>query len=134
MHHHEPGGTLLKFRQLPGRFAVCQLPAGQPLPAWATPEGFISVTRTPDELSIVCPETAVPAGTKSAPEWICLQLQGPFPFHQTGVLASFIAPLSANAIPIFAISTYDTDYVLIQEPFLKKALETLRQSGHELVT
>jgi hypothetical protein len=61
-----------------------------------------------------------------------LKLEGPFPFSQTGVLLSFIEPLSSNGIPIFAISTYDTDYVLIQEEFAGMALEMLQAAGHEL--
>jgi hypothetical protein len=64
--------------------------------------------------------------------WICLKLEGPFPFSQTGVLLSFIEPLSNNAIPIFAISTYDTDYVLIPEEFGKSSLDVLSAAGYVL--
>jgi len=124
---------LLKFRQLPTPYAICQLPATDPVPDWTSQGEFTSITRTPAELSIVCPESTFPAGIKADRGWICLQLQGPFPFSETGILSSFIAPLSANAIPIFAISTYDTDYVLIQQPFLEEALETLRHAGHVLL-
>ena len=70
---------------------------------------------------------------KSGPRWICLKLEGPFPFSQTGVLLSFIEPLSRNGIPIFATSTYDTDYVLVQEDFADQALAMLRSAGHERV-
>jgi hypothetical protein len=63
---------------------------------------------------------------------MCLKLEGPFPFSVTGILLSFIQPLSDNAIPIFAVSTFDTDYVLIQEEFSEKALSILQQAGHEL--
>ena len=63
---------------------------------------------------------------------MCLKLEGPFPFSVTGILLSFIQPLSDNAIPIFAVSTYDTDYVLIQEEFSEKALSILQQAGHGL--
>jgi hypothetical protein len=85
-----------------------------------------------DELSIVCPQENVPQGIKADKGWLCLKLQGPFPFSETGILASFIAPLSANAIPIFATSTYDTDYVLIKEEYARVALQTLQQAGHQL--
>ncbi len=64
--------------------------------------------------------------------WVCLKLEGPFPFSLTGVLLSFIEPLSNNAIPIFAISTFDTDYVLIQEEFMGRVIDLLRDAGHEL--
>src|SRR5215472_2465625 len=124
---------LLTFRRLPALYAICQPRATDPIPTWATQGEFTSITRTPTELSIVCPESNIPAGIKADRGWICLQLQGPFPFSETGILSSFIAPLSANAIPIFAISTYDTDYVLILQPFLEKALETLRRAGHVML-
>ena len=64
--------------------------------------------------------------------WICLKLEGPFLFSQTGVLLSFIEPLSSNGVPIFAISTYDTDYVLVQEEFAGMAIDALQHAGHEL--
>ena len=102
-----------------------------PVPDWAAKGEFTSVTRTADELSIVCTTDNVPANVQSPHRWICLKLEGPFPFSQTGVLLSFIESLSTNAVPIFAISTYDTDYVLIQEEFAGIALSTLQQAGHE---
>lgn len=92
---------------------------------------FNSITRTTDELSIVCPTVNVPPEVHSPHRWICLKLEGPFPFSQTGVLLSFIEPVSTKNAPIFAISTYDTDYVLIQEEFAW-AIEVLREAGHEL--
>jgi|SRR5580658_1995904 hypothetical protein len=73
------------------------------------------------------------AGRSLTPRWICLKLEGPFLFSQTGVLLSFIEPLSENAIPIFAISTFDTDYVLIPEEFAEASLIVLRDVGHVLV-
>jgi uncharacterized protein len=121
----------LKFRWLPGSYAIVRLGPDAPIPEWATKGEFTSVTRTADELSIVCPADNVQADVRSPHSWICLKLEGPFPFSQTGVLLSFIEPLSANGIPIFAISTYDTDYVLIQEEFTRIALDTLQQAGHE---
>lgn len=128
-----PEAPLLTFRRLPALYAICQSPATDPIPTWASQGEFNSVTRTPAELSIVCPESNIPAGIKADRGWICLQIQGPFLFSETGILGSFIVPLSANGIPIFAISTYDTDYVLIQQPFLEKTLEALRHAGHELL-
>jgi hypothetical protein len=120
----------LKFRLLPGAYAIVRLAPDAPLPAWATNGDFTSVTRNADELSIVCPTVNLPSDVNSAHRWICLKLEGPFPFSQTGVLLSFIEPLSTNDVPIFAISTYDTDYVLIQEEFAS-AIDLLRQAGHE---
>jgi uncharacterized protein len=120
----------LKFRLLTGFYAIVRLAPDALDPDWATKGAFASVTRTADELSIVCPTDNLPPEAHSPHRWICLKLEGPFPFSQTGVQLSFIEPLSKNRIPVFAISTYDTDYVLIQEEFMS-ALGLLREAGHE---
>ncbi|HEX4784519.1 MAG TPA: ACT domain-containing protein [Candidatus Sulfotelmatobacter sp.] len=122
----------LKFRLLPGFYSIIRLNPHAPVPHWAMRGEFTSITRTPEELSIVCRNENIPAGVHSPQRWICLKLEGPFPFSQTGILLSFVEPLSTNDIPIFAISTYDTDYVLIQEETLS-SLDLLREAGHERV-
>jgi len=126
-----PNRHQLKFRWLPGPYAIVRLAHDAAVPDWATKGQFTSITRTADELSIVCPAENLPRDVDSQHHWICLKLEGPFPFTQTGVLLSFIDPLSKNDIPIFAVSTYDTDYVLIQEEFAW-AMDVLREAGHEL--
>jgi uncharacterized protein len=122
----------LKFRQLPGPYAIVRLEPDAPIPNWATKGDFTSITRTADELSIVCPAADIPQDIDASPRWICLKLEGPFPFSQTGVLLSFLEPLSENGVPIFAISTCDTDYVLMQKEFAGLALNALQAAGHEL--
>jgi hypothetical protein len=104
-----------------------------PLPEWATRGEFTSVTRTTEELSVVCHADNLPAGVHSQPQWICYKLEGPFDFSLTGVLLAFIEPLSDNGFPIFVISTYDTDYVLVQEEYAGITQEALAAAGHELV-
>jgi hypothetical protein len=121
-----------KYRQLLGHYAIVRTPTEAPIPPWATTGDFTSITRTADELSIVCPVANVPPDVDPGPLWICLKLEGPFPFSQTGVLLSFIEPLSNNGVPVFAISTYDTDYVLVQEEFAEASLNALQSAGHEL--
>jgi len=123
----------LKFRHLPSLYAIVRQSPNAPVPAWATTAAFTSITRTADELSIVCPAENIPKDFAPALRWICLKLEGPFPFSQTGVLLSFIAPLSSNAIPIFAMSTYDTDYVLIPQEHADRARGLLNEAGHELI-
>jgi len=115
-----------------GPYAVVRLDPKAAVPDWATRGEFTSISRSADELSIVCPIGSLPAEVSSPHRWICLKLEGPFPFSQTGVLLSFIEPLSSNGIPIFAISTYDTDYVLIQEEYWGAAFNALQEAGHEL--
>ena len=128
MHH-------LKYSVLPDNYAVCRLAPDAVVPDWGLEScGFCSVTHAHNELSIVCPEKQVPPEIKSERGWFCLRLEGPFPFSQSGVLASFIGPLSTGGIPIFAISTFDTDYVLIKTEFRESALLALREAGHELLT
>jgi len=123
----------LKFRRLPNLYTVVRLAPNAPVPDWTTKGEFTSVTRTSDELSVVCPSANLPAEVHSPHRWTCLKLEGPFPFSQTGVLLSFIEPLSDSGVPIFAVSTYDTDYVLIQEEFVERAMDTLQKAGHELL-
>jgi uncharacterized protein len=124
-------GHQLKFRRLmDGPYAIVRLGADAAVPEWSTKGEFTSTTRTADELSIVCPAENVPRNVDVPHRWICLKLEGPFPFSMTGVLLSFIEPLSGNGVPIFAISTYDTDYVLIQEQWAGAAMDALRQAGH----
>ena len=127
-------GHRLKFRRLTdGPYAVVRLAADATVPSWATKGEFTSTTRTTEELSVVCPAAHLPRDVSSTHHWACFKLEGPFAFSLTGVLLSFIEPLSTNGIPIFAISTYDTDYVLVQEDFDDRALSALRQAGHELI-
>jgi uncharacterized protein len=121
----------LKFHVLAGHYAVVRFAADAEIPEWTTRGAFTSVTRTSDELSIVCPAENLPVAMQSH-RWACLKIEGSFPFSQTGVLLSFIQPLSESGVPIFALSTYDTDYVLIQEEFVKAAVIILQQAGHKL--
>ena len=117
---------------LEGRFAVCQLPPGEPFPAWAMGGGFFSLTRTGDELSVVSAEGAAPDGTKCEPGWRILQIEGPLDFGLTGILASVAEPLAEAGVSIFAISTFNTDYVMVKDESLEKAIEALEAAGHRV--
>jgi uncharacterized protein len=128
----------LKFRVLEERLAVCRLASDAPIPAGVLEGRFFCVVRTRDELSIVCSEDAcsedrMPDGTAVERGWIAVQLEGPFPFSMTGVLASFVQPLAAAQVPIFAISTFDTDYALIKRQDLERAVIALAAAGHKKV-
>ncbi len=126
-------GHELKFRRLSGPYVVVRLAPGEAVPAWAGEGEFTSVSRSADELSIVCPAGNLPHSIEAKLHWTCLKLEGPFAFSLTGVLLAFIEPLSSKGIPIFAVSTFDTDYVLIQEEWIGAALNALRDAGHKLL-
>jgi len=111
-----PGPTL---RLLEGSYAVGQLEPSSPIPSWAEGEGFVSISRTKEELSVVCREDRVPPAVKTERGWRCLEFQGPFDFSLSGILASVLGPLAEARIGIFAVSTYNTDYLLVNHPTAK---------------
>lgn len=114
----------------PARYAICRFEAGASVPAWAVGAEFLSVTRTAQELSVVCEDARVPDGAHAERERRLLQIEGTLAFTLIGVLASVAAPLATAEISIFAVSTYDTDYLLISEKDLRRATETLEAAGH----
>jgi hypothetical protein len=122
----------LTLTYLDGFFAVCQLASTQPIPAWASAGALVSVTRTPEELSIVCSQDAAPAGVKCERGWRALRVVGAVDFSAVGVLASLVAPLAEAGISIFAISTFDTDYLLVKQQTLDAAIASLREHGHAI--
>jgi uncharacterized protein len=121
----------LTLELLSGRYAVCRLEPASPLPDWAQ-GSFVSVTRTEAELSVVCPQEAVPAGVRAEPGWRSLRVKGPLGFGMTGILASLAGPLASSGVSIFVVSTYDTDYVMVQERDLARAAHALERAGHAL--
>jgi uncharacterized protein len=123
----------MKLTVLPQELGIARLGAGEPVPAWATHGWFHAITRTADELSIVCEEEAIPAPVRAERGWRCLQVDGPLDFSLTGILAALAAPLGAAGVSIFAISTFDTDHVLVRAEALDKAVEVLTDAGHEVV-
>jgi hypothetical protein len=122
----------LQYSRVPGEFAICRLASDGQVPDWATIGSLFSVTRSADELSIVCAAHQVPAEVKHEAGWSCFKLEGPFPFTMTGVLSSFLAPLAEARIPILAISTFDTDYILVKEKTGEAAMSALQAAGHRL--
>lgn len=116
------------------RLAVCRLDPSHPAPTWATEAGgpMTSVTRTTDELSVVVPEGVVPDDVTAERGWRALSVQGPLDFSLTGVLASLSRPLADAEVPVFVISTYDTDWLLVGEDDLARAVDVLRTAGHQV--
>ncbi len=126
----------LKLSVLDDSVAVCRMDAGAAVPlwptAWSTSGGFFSVTRTVDELSVVCPERFIPDGVKCERGWRVLKLNGPFDFSEVGVLTSVVTPLAEAGIAVFVVSTYDTDYVLVKLEQLGPAVSMLCGRGHKV--
>ncbi len=111
--------------------AVCRLSPQQDIPAWVLQQrSLLSITYTHDELSIVCPASSVPAETQSEKYWQAIKVQGPLDFSLTGILSTLAAPLAMEHIPIFVISTFDTDYILVKEQDVEHARTVLEEHGH----
>jgi hypothetical protein len=127
------------------KLAVIRLPPTSAIPSWilapTSTVGFLSITRTSDELSLVCPERIVPDtfesdnanAMKIEKGWVSFKVQGPLDFSLTGILASLAQPLAAEGISIFAISTYDTDFILVKEDVMEKAAGVFLVEGHTVV-
>lgn len=122
------------FSVLPGRLAIARFAADAQAPIeLLSATGFLSITRTADELSIVCPEALTERFPQADRGWRAIKVHGPFAFDQVGILASLLTPLAAASIGIFAISTFDTDYILVKAEDLDRAVGALQSSGHDRV-
>ena len=114
---------------LPDTFAICRLAGDAQIPDWASGD-FISITRTADELSIVCPQDHVPDDVKAERGWRCLRVAGTLDFSEVGVLSALARPLADAGISIFVVSTFDTDYLMAREADLERAVVVLGEAGH----
>jgi uncharacterized protein len=123
------GAGVLHLRILPGAFAVAKLSSSADLGAWAHGGELVQIVRTPNELSIVCSDDAVPPGVTVERGWRCFASADPLDLNQTGVLASLSGPLAEAQISIFVISTFDNDYVLVHGHEFEHAIEVLESSG-----
>jgi GNAT superfamily N-acetyltransferase len=122
----------LRLAGIAGSFAICKLPAGSAIPAWAAAGEFFSVTRTADELSIISREEMVPDGVVCERGWRCLRVAGSLPFTVVGVLASLTTPLAEAGVAVFAFSTFDTDYLLVKAEAMEPAFVALQAAGHAI--
>ncbi|MBZ9811715.1 MULTISPECIES: ACT domain-containing protein [unclassified Mesorhizobium] len=123
----------IRLKQLPGLYAISRLEPGAGIPGWADGPGFVSITRTEDELSIVCLQDRVPDAVKRDDEWVAFKLQGPFAFDETGIVLSVIRPLSENELGVFVVSTFDGDHLLVKAADRVAATRFLGEAGHTLL-
>ena len=122
----------LELYALPNTLAVCKLLPSEAIPKWAVQSSFFNITKTNEELSIVCDDSDVPRDTKAERGWRCLRVKGSLDFGLTGVLSSLVNPLAEARISIFSISTYNTDYLLVKEISFAKAISILSAAGHKI--
>lgn len=125
----------LRFTVLPGEFAVVRFGARDAVPPWALAgDAFMSATRTDDEISVVCQQAHVPPDVRAERGWAIVKLLGPFPFDAVGVLASCAQPLAEAGVSVFALSTFETDYILVKQAQRSVAIAALTRAGHREVT
>jgi len=123
----------MRLSRLRERFAITRFPAYVATPEWLAASSLVSLTRTSDELSIVCDESQVPPGQEDCERgWNCFKLHGPIAFTVTGVVAELTRPLANSRISVFVISTYDTDYILVKAEQADRAANAWRGLGHEV--
>ena len=124
----------LDLTVLDGTYAVVRLPSQSEIPNWAYGGNFISITKTDDELSVVCNMESVPQNQVTELGWRIIKVKGPLDFSLTGILAGITQPLAGHGISIFAVSTYDTDYILVENEQLENAIEILKNEGHQFIS
>jgi hypothetical protein len=122
--------TNLALSLLSDTFAICRLEPEADIPSWALAGDFFSVTRTKEELSLVCPQEIVPEGTRCEKGFRCIKVGGPLDFSLTGILSSLTIPLAQAGISVLALSTFDTDYLLVKEAQVDRAIQKLSQAGY----
>jgi hypothetical protein len=124
--------AVVKLFVLDELYAVVRCDPDAPVPDWANGGHFWSVTRSDSELSIVCREDDVPADASAERGWCALELAGPLDFSLTGVVSALVVPLADAEVPIFVLSTFETDYLLVREHDLQRSVEALTRAGHEV--
>ena len=122
--------ALLTLTLLSDRYAICRLDANADVPPWSATGQFVSISRTPDEVSVVCPEANLPYGVACESGWRILKCEGPLDYSLPGIIASLAEPLADAGVPIFPIATHDTDYILVKEQHLETAINALTGYGH----
>lgn len=125
--------SILTMKRLKGNYGICRLEKDQSIPDWSMKGGFFSITRTENELSLVCSEEVIPERVTCEKGWQMLKVEGPLDFALVGILSKISTLLANEGISIFAISTYDTDYILIKEQDMPKGIETLIEGGYSVI-
>lgn len=124
---------ILTMKLLKEKYGVCRLYKDETIPLWAQNSNFFSITKTNDELSIVCAENDIPSDIKCEKDWRILKVEGPLDFSLIGILSSISTILAQKGISIFAISTYDTDYILVKNKDIDNAVKSIVEERYEVI-
>lgn len=123
----------ITLKALDGIYGIARLEPSARIPEWADGNGFVSISRTEDELSIVCLLARIPGGVRQDRDWKCFKFLGPFTFGEAGIVLSVIEPLSTNGIGVFVVSTFDGDHLLVKADDADRSGTLLRLSGHQIL-
>ena len=125
--------TILTMKLLKDKYGVCRFDKNEQVPSWALKGDFYSITKTEDELSVVCLEENINGNIKYEDNWRVLKIEGPLDFSLVGILAKISGLMADNSISIFAISTYDTDYILIKNDKIENAINIFENNKYKIV-
>ena len=120
------------LKLLPSYYAVCRLGEIDDIPERVRDLPFYAVIRTEKSITLICNQKSVSDAVECEKNWRCLEIEGPFEFSEIGIINQVCGPLARAKIPVYVISAYETDYLLIKEPFLEESLATLKNSGHQV--
>ncbi len=126
-------GSSMKLQELLETFAICRLAPNEGIPSWVNESHFFSITKTARELSVVCEQSTIPPEIKAEKNWKAFRVIGTLDFSLTGILASIANPLAKEKVSIFAISTFDTDFVLVKSSDLLKARQALQKANFTFI-
>ena len=124
---------ILTMKLLNEKFAVCRLNKNESMPEWVKNSSFYSITKTSDELSIVCSQDSIPSNIKCEKDWRILKVEGPLDFSLIGIISSINTILALKRISIFAVSTYDTDYILVKNKDIDNTILALSNERYEII-
>ncbi|MCB2358251.1 ACT domain-containing protein [Clostridium estertheticum] len=124
---------ILTMKLLNEKFSVCRLNKNEQMPEWVKDSSFYSITKTSDELSIVCSQDSIPSNIKCEKDWRILKVEGPLDFSLIGIISSISTILALKRISIFAVSTYDTDYILVKNKDIDNAILALSNERYEII-
>jgi len=124
--------STVELRKLSGEYTIAKLPVLASIPSWGDGEGFVSISRGDDELSVICLRDRVPATVKSEGNWRCFKVEGPFVFEEAGIVLSVVKPLPVHGVGMLAVSTFNGNYLLVRSHDEAAAIDFFIAAGHRV--